>query len=814
MKLSEFLAKLDAEPTRDGWLALCPAHDDSNPSLRVAVSDARKVLVRCRVGCETATVLAALDLSMRDLSTLEVDVEPDALATSRDVPAPPEIIAELAVELDKCTATLLASPWLAMPYAERRFGASEADAERLGLGYSEELDGVPRLIVPFRDKDGVARGFQGRALNGGEPRWSGPRAPEGASWTKVAWFPGTSGFEEVLVCEGPGDSLTSACSLGYDTIGVPGAGNAARVVDQIADLLGDRPAIVAGDGDPAGRKFSSTIAKALADRELDVRVLDLADGMDLTDWREADPARFYALAVKAIAEADRVTSNTAALLAWDEDRYALSDLGGARYLRDYIESLGSGVRFTEEGGFYLLEDGVWRRDAKQTVRTHAQAVADTLRELARAASMEAAADGAGNSAKQRAGRLNSYSRRAQTSNGLDSMLRELQAVDGVPASINDFDTHPDLLAVRNGVVNLRTGQLLPHDPALLLTRRVDVDYVPDAPADRWEKFLTEVFPGAPELPPYMQRLVGYGLSGRTDEQCFVVNWGNGANGKSVFTETLTDVFGEHAVTTPFSTFEEHHGGGGIPNDIAALKGARLVMAAEGEQGRPMAEAMLKRITGNDKVTARFMRREFFTFRPEFLLQLSTNYKPEFKGQDEGLWRRVKLIEWKRYFKEHERDPQLRQKLVTQESEGILAWAVRGARDWYAHGLEDPAVIREATRDYRQTSDALAGFLPGVFVVDKSAAGLISGKELYDSYKIWTDEEGLRPNEIWRRRTFYGALEERGLVRRGSGEGVQFANVRRLKDEPKAEAPAPTETKEAPAPIADPPAGGPSLGAIF
>jgi putative DNA primase/helicase len=578
------------------------------------------------------------------------------------------------------------------------------------------------------------------------------------------------------VCEGPGDALTGA-ALGYDTLGVAGASHAGNpsVVDEIAEMIGDREAIIAGDGDPAGRRFAQTLAEGLSSRDVRVRILPLADGLDLTDWRRNDPSGFARGVIRAIAEAAPVKSRAAALLAWDEERYSLTDLGGARYLRDYVESIGSGVRYSEETGFYLLDAGVWRPDGKQGIRTHAQSVADLLRDLARTASAEGAREGALDSDKKRAARLNGYAKHAQTSRGLDAMLRELQAVRGVPASIDEFDTHADLLACRNGVVNLRTGTLLPHDANLLLTRRVEIDYDPDATAPRWEAFLQEIFPNHPDLPAFMRRLVGYGITGHTVEQSFAVFWGTGANGKSVLTDTLTECFREHSVTTPFSTFEERQSGG-IPNDLAALKGARLVFAAEGEQGRPMAEAVLKRVTGRDLISARFMRREFFEFRPTFLLMLATNYRPAMRGQDEGLWRRVKLIPFERYFKPEERDHRLGDRLLDEKA-GILAWAVRGAREWYASGLGDPDVVKTGTKEYRETSDALAGFMPGTYVLDEKA-GRVKGSALFTDYLEWAQEENLPSRERWTRRTFFGALEERGLVKRKAAEGVVFEGVRR------------------------------------
>lgn len=785
MILEEFLRRFTAVvDERDGWVVPCPAHHDSRPSLRIAVGDSGAVLLKCRAGCDTARILDRLGMTFADLAAVDAASAP-ARARSTSAPAGPAQVAALAARLDAYAEALRQDTDEAAAtadYARARFGLSDDDIDRLGLGLATDLGGGPRLVVPFRDRDGVPRGFQARALAPrAHVRWIGPKSPHGASWARVGWLPGEAGWSEVIVTEGPGDGLT-ACAVGYDVVFVRGAGLASSVADDVAALADGRPVVICGDADSAGDAFSRTLGAELAKRGLSVRkVRPPQDGDDLTDWRKHDPESFATEFIRAVQAAQDPGGLRTRMAAWTD--VDLTDVAAARRLRVHFESLGSGVRYSPEAGFFILRDGVWRLDKLDEVRTHAQIVArsiwDEVAELADALeAVEQAGDPDGEAAKlkRRIGQLRSFAKHANSTKGIDAMTKELRALQGVAVDVNEFDKHHHLLACRNGVIDLRTGELLPPDPGYLITRRVDLDFDPDAQAPRWEAFLREIFPRHAEMPDFIRRLVGYGITGETAEQCFAVLWGTGANGKSVFTDTLTEVFRELTVTTPFSTFEEKPSGG-IPNDVAALKGARLVMAAEGEAGRPMAEALIKRVTGRDLISARFMRREFFEFRPTFLLMLATNFRPQFRGQDEGLWRRVKLIPFERYFAPHERDHQLGETLKA-EAAGILAWAVRGAVEWYRGGLADPTPIVEATKEYRQTSDALAGLLPGVLVFDPE--GRITGKVAYDAYLTWADEENLPPKERWTRRTFFAALEERGAEKKKSNAGVYFLGLRRTR----------------------------------
>ncbi|MFF2039356.1 phage/plasmid primase, P4 family [Kitasatospora sp. NPDC058170] len=637
----------------------------------------------------------------------------------------------------------------------------------------------PRLTVPLRNFRGVAHGLQGRDLSGQCPgRWLSLQNPKGSRWGLYGVFKGQGGYGTTIITEGPGDALT-AVSVGYDAVAVRGASLAGspELWEELAEGLKGSHVLVAGDNDKAGKGFSQRLAEGLAAHGIEVYALDLPNTVeDLTDWRESGPAGFPLALHRAVKEArpvrgsaevqahavaveltdrtgaDVVTgdqgSEAARILAGLINRYGESDAMNAHALTAWTNGR---IRFAPGLGYYVWSGKVWERS---TVKVR--------QEIHR---MGAALVLAGEVQKARGFTMTTR---------IDALLTELRSVPTVHVDAAAFDARPELLSFKNGTVHLPTGELRPHSPGDMLTYCLDLDYRPDAECPRWEAFLREIFPGNPDLPAYVQRLVGYGISGSVDEQCFVVAWGKGANGKSVLTDTLTRVFHQISKTTPFSTFEEKSSGG-IPNDVAALRGARLVMASEGENGRPMSEAVLKRTTGKDEISARFLRQEFFTFRPSFLLILATNHKPRFRGQDEGLWRRVKLIPFRRWFAPEERDYNLDRKLIA-ESEGIAAWAVRGAVEWYRDGLGDPGVVLKASNEYRQTSDALAGFYPGV-LEPGSDDDVMNGNEAFNAYLDWAEQENLPPRERWTRRTFYDAMEERGVTRRKTRQGIALSGLR-------------------------------------
>jgi putative DNA primase/helicase len=703
-------------------------------------------------------------------------------------------------------------------YISRRFGLDEDTAAELAIGLDDgpvNLAGFaytdstgkrqphrprvftdyPRMTVPLRGFDGVPRGLQGRDLSGKCPgRWIGLRNPEGHHWATYGVFRGQGGYGVVLVTEGPGDALT-AVSCGYDAVAIRGA-SLATSPDLIAELaagLRGSQVIICGDNDTAGNGFTKRLADGLAALGVSVATLEIPyAGADLTDWRErVGPRAFPVLLHEAVKGAQTLPGahglavpdgDTGALIPdADEarravrlvselmERYGSSDVLNAHAL---VTFTGGRIKYAPGLGFYVWNGTIWER-SETRVRQAIHYMGAALTVAAAEKSAEHRAKG-GDPKDDPGEKLRKTAKGFTLTRNIDSLMRELRAVPSVAVEAEAFDAREDLLSFRNGTVNLRTGRLREHSKADMLTYAMDIDYDPEATCPRWETFLAEIFPDYPELVDYMRRMVGYGITGSVAEQCFCVFWGKGANGKSVFTETVGSVFRPLSKTTPFATFEDK-ASGGIPNDLAALRDARLVMASEGESGKPMSEAVLKRVTGKDEIAARFLRQEFFTFKPRFLLMLATNHKPKFRGQDEGLWRRVKMIPFKRYFAPSERDYTLDAKLLA-ESQGIAAWAVRGAVEWFAGGLQDPAIIAEATKEYRETSDALAGFFPGVLEPCEEGEA-IDGAAAFNAYLEWCEAENLPLKERWTRRAFYGAMEERGVTRRKRAQGIVLIGCR-------------------------------------
>ena len=318
-------------------------------------------------------------------------------------------------------------------------------------------------------------------------------------------------------------------------------------------------------------------------------------------------------------------------------------------------------------------------------------------------------------------------------------IERLAKVDRRHAStIDQWDADPWLLNTPAGTVDLKTGKMRAHRPSDHITKITAV--APGGECPIWLAFLAKVTDGDPELQAYLKRLAGYALTGSIREHAMFFAFGTGGNGKGVFINTLTGILAAYAVVASMETFtasqSDRH-----PTDLAMLRGARLVTAQETEEGRRWAESRIKALTGGDPVTARFMRQDFFTFEPVFKLLIAGNHRPGLRGVDEAIRRRMNLLPFTVTIPTAERDLHLPEKL-RKEWPGILKWAIDGAVEWKEGGLKAPTAVIDATADYLDAEDALAGWLAECCMADPDVnADPFPSSLLYSSWRTWAEQAG-------------------------------------------------------------------------
>jgi putative DNA primase/helicase len=292
----------------------------------------------------------------------------------------------------------------------------------------------------------------------------------------------------------------------------------------------------------------------------------------------------------------------------------------------------------------------------------------------------------------------------------------------------------------------------------------------------WLKFLDTITGHSFELSMYLQRCAGYSLTGDTSEHALFLLYGTGANGKSTFLEVLRFVLGDYAQSADFQSLMVSQGQS-VRNDLAKLNGARFVTATESEDGKRMAENVVKQLTGGDTITTRFLYQDYFEFEPQFKLWLGTNHKPVIRGQDVGIWRRIRLIPFTVSIPLDQQDHDLKRKLKL-EAPGILNWAIEGLGQWRAKGLQEPAAVSDATKEYQANQDVIGHFLDTRCVEEDGVKS--SARSLYTAYKEWTQET----NEwTMSERRFSTALTERGLKKVRHGAGIMWEGIAILGCEP-------------------------------
>jgi putative DNA primase/helicase len=485
-----------------------------------------------------------------------------------------------------------------------------------------------------------------------------------------------------------------------------------------------RPEAVKVGAIPAGSRHLTLVEKAARLKN---------DGFDDT----AIKAALMSLRDNQMDEGDHPVTDEEVenVLTWVKEkdrRFISSDLGNAER---FISLNQDKIRFCPQWDTWLYwDDRHWKVDEDGAAKRFAHA---TIRTIYTEVAAEEDEDRRRNLAK--------FAIASEASYRVGAMLESAKPY--LPIRPDEMDQHPTLLCVCNGIIDLFTGELLPHNPDMKLTKLVDIEYDPNAKCPRWEEFIKLVTGGDEDLASYLQLAVGYSLTGLVDEHNLFVVWGLGKNGKTTFFLALQMLFGDYAKKTDIEAFLANFrtGGGMASPSIAGLKGVRLAWATE--------------VTGGDIITARFLFGNPFEFKPTHKLWLMGNYKPKIRGTDEGIRRRIRIIP----FLTTITHPRPQSEVLAEfqaELSGILAWAVTGAIMWHNGGLGIPPAVKKATDEYISESDLVGQFLDARCEMKPDYS--IKRTTLYLEWKSFCESEGEEEATKHGKRWLTTQLQNRGI----------------------------------------------------
>lgn len=412
------------------------------------------------------------------------------------------------------------------------------------------------------------------------------------------------------------------------------------------------------------------------------------------------------------------------------DDFPLTELGNADRL---LHMFGKDIRYCHALGFLVWDGRRWQVDINDEAvsRRYAYVIRDVF---VQAEDLKRDANASGDSTDPRhavAAARKAWAIKSEANGKRAATLEWAKRLDGVCVSPGDLDTNPWLLNCRNGTLDLLTGILRDHDRDDLITRIAPVAYVPGAPCPVWLKCLETWLPGDAELDgdasaarSFMQRAFGYSLTGSTGAETAFFLFGSGRNGKSKFVAALEHILGYsgdggYAARIPFAALSDEKRGGGTTPELVNLVGARFVIASEPAMHHRFNDALIKDLTGSDRITVNPKHRPQFEFKPQFKLWIYGNHKPRMNSVDDGMKSRLPLVPFTVTIAADQRDADLENKLQA-EAEGILAWAVAGCLEWRKHGLTPPPSVVAATEDYHTENDPFAGFFEECTVVNEAA----------------------------------------------------------------------------------------------
>jgi len=444
---------------------------------------------------------------------------------------------------------------------------------------------------------------------------------------------------------------------------------------------------------------------------------------------------------------------------WSGRLLTIDTLNDASNADRFLAQHADNVRY--HGAFkrwFCWDGNLWRQDTEEATFASrlARGTADSIRDEAHALELAGHTEAADTVA--------GWWQKSLMEPRLKSMVRLASKGESVEAGMGTFDQRPMLLNVANGTIDLETGKFREHSRGDMLTQSAPVIYDPSACSDLWAQYLYTSFDGDEEMIAFIQRMTGYTLTGLTVEECLFLHHGGGRNGKGVFAATMARMLGDYSYTSDMRTFIASRDVRSGPNDdVADLQGRRAVWASESDAAHRLDEALVKSLTGGDEIRARRLYESAFLFTPIFKLHLATNHKPEIRGQDAGIWSRMRVVPWLVEVPAHKRDPDLKRKLAQPfHLSSILNWSLEGCQAWQRDGLSVPSRVSDATREYREESDILGEWLEARCIVGEHEWA--SSSDLYKSFKEFRREQYGEDERVMGSKTFSKALYERGFDR--------------------------------------------------
>ena len=637
-----------------------------------------------------------------------------------------------------------------------------------------------RLLVPVYLPDGTladVRRYAGPF--GGEPRvtpWAdgtGTAKPYGWGDPQDDPFADTpTDADELVWCEGERD-CEALHALGMTAVSNTNGANAAASVARAlpADLLEAKRFTLLFDHDQAGRDGAAKLAAELAARGAEVRIASWPEtlpdgqptpaGFDVCDWvTRFDPAEIAEVLAQAVpyaapAPAGRPGDTTrhheashdphdaeegddgtegheylAKPRVEPSDYFTATDDGNARRFKALC---GHRFLYCHDWETWLVYDGTrWAIDTTNRAMAAARAVARSILLEAHAAPEH--------QSSELAKWYRQSLRRPQLSAMLDLARSDLPILSG------GLDTDPWSLNCANGTLDLRTGALRPHDPADRITRITRAAYRPDAHladtagASAWLTFVGQLTAGDDELAAFLQRAIGYSLTGDPRDEVLFFCYGPARTGKSTFLEAVKHVAGDYGESVDFTAFLRKRDDSELKPEIVKLQGRRFVTSSETNAGRTLAEGLVKTITGGDEVSVRGLRRDPITFRPAFTLWLAANDRPTVRHDDDAMWRRVKVVPFLNQVPANQADTGLKSRLRAEAGEAILAWAIAGCLEWQRHGLGTCAAVEAAIAEYQEAMDPLGGWLEERCAIDAQKTDWFAPTALlFRDYQAWCGE---------------------------------------------------------------------------